>query len=367
MAVVGVLACAGSALARSESVLPPCETPYGYSLSDIAVKTAVYNVGDYLGDTEPLPKVPFEILVGDATVKPDAMLYVPVYFVDNAPPLTISPFPTDKEIRDQDADAEYIFDVAGVEAFVVQVDEERPTILCDDYVVGVKTAKLPDGGNRYIVSAAFLAPLTPGVHTVGIGGVIDGEPQVFLTYTVTVSGDGNVLAPDAKPKGYSLSKMAVDTAVYNTGYMTGNPLTPPPPKVPFEILVADATVKPDTMLYMPVFVVDDSGDDVAPGFPTDITDQDADAEYFDSVTGADPWDVTAFFVVVDGKTTMLDDDYVVGVKTAPLLDGTPAGTHYIVSAVFLTPLTLGNHTVGIGGIIGGEPIVVVPYTVTVKP
>ena len=31
----------------------------------------------------------------------------------------------------------------------------------------------------------------------------------------------------------------------------------------------------------------------------------------------------AFIVQVDGKTTILDDDYIVGVKTAPLPDGRP--------------------------------------------
>jgi hypothetical protein len=154
------------------------------------------------------------------------------------------------------------------------------------------------------------------------------------------------------------------TAVYNTGQMTDNPLTPPPPKIPFEILVGDATVKRDTLIYRPIFVVDDSGVPV-PGFPKNIANQKADAKYFDAVAGADPYDVEAFLAVVDGKITVLDDDYIVGVKTPPLLDGTPAGTHYIVSACFLTPLTPGKHTVSYGGIIGGEPIEIVTFDVTV--
>jgi hypothetical protein len=153
--------------------------------------------------------------------------------------------------------------------------------------------------------------------------------------------------------------MAVATAVYNVGGTL--------PDVPFEVLVPfepNVTVEPGTQLYLPIFYVDDSGG-APPGFPTDITDQDADADFLASYA-FDAFGVTDFIVQVDGKTTILSDDYVSGVTTAPLPDGTPAGTHYIVSAAFLTPLTPGVHTVGIGGIIGGEPVVFVPYTVTVR-
>jgi hypothetical protein len=180
----------------------------------------------------------------------------------------------------------------------------------------------------------------------------------------TLAGGGNVLPASANPKGYSLSEMAVATAVYNTGVTFGNPLTPPPPDVPFEVLVADATVKPGTMLYLPIFYVDDT-DSLYPGFPADVSDQAGDAAYLDSYIFA-LYGVTAFIVQVDGQTTILDDNYIVGVKTAPLLDGTPAGTHYIISAAFLTPLAPGTHTVGIGGIIDGEPVVFLSYNVTVR-
>ncbi|MGO9113048.1 MAG: hypothetical protein ACLP9L_27770 [Thermoguttaceae bacterium] len=188
LAVFGVFTCTASALAGGGKVLPPDANPKGYSLWDMAVETAAYNEDS----SEPLPKVPFEVLVGgieDYTVKPGTMLYVPVFYVDNAPPLIISPFPTD--LHDQEKDADYLLDIAGeytgddITAFFVQVDG-KTTILCDDYVVGVKTAPLPDEATRYIVSAAFLSPLTPGEHTVGIGGVIDDEPVVFVSNTVTV-------------------------------------------------------------------------------------------------------------------------------------------------------------------------------------
>jgi hypothetical protein len=187
-----------------------------------------------------------------------------------------------------------------------------------------------------------------------------------LTCTASaLAGGGNVLPSTAKPKGYSLSTIAVDTAVYNTGAQSGNPS--PPPDVPFEILVPssfDYTVPPGTMIYLPIFFEDDSGG-APPGFPSDITDQKACAEYLDSVALA-TFNVTAFIVQVDGKTTTLDDSYIVGVTTPPLLDGTPPGTHYIISAAFLTPLTPGQHTVAIGGIVDGAPVAFISYNVTVS-
>jgi hypothetical protein len=186
-----------------------------------------------------------------------------------------------------------------------------------------------------------------------------------LTCTASaLAQGGNVLPASAKAKGYTLSDIAVATAVYNSGVTSGNPTTPPPPDVPFEVLVADTTVKPGTMIYLPIFFVDDT-DSLYPGFPADITDQAADAAYLDSYALA-TFGTTAFIVQVDGQTTILDDAYVVGVTTPPLLDGTPPGTHYIISAAFLTPLTPGNHTVGIGGIIDGAPVVFLSYNVTVR-
>jgi hypothetical protein len=183
---------------------------------------------------------------------------------------------------------------------------------------------------------------------------------VLICAASALAGGGNVLPASATPKGYSLLDIAAATAVYNTGGET-------PPDVPFQILVpdiSDYTVSPGTMLYLPIFSADDSGG--APdGFPKDITDQDADADFLNNLV-FDDFGVEAFIVQVDGQTTILDDDYVSGTPTAPLSDGTPAGTNYIVSAAFLTPLTPGNHTVGIGGIIGGQPVVFVSYDVTVR-
>jgi hypothetical protein len=123
-AVVAVLICTGSALAQGGHVLPACATPHGYSLSHMATETAVYNTG----------------IIADNPLTPP-------------PP-----------------------EVDGV-----------TTILDDDYIRSVRTPPLLDGGgDEYIVCAAFLTPLTPGEHTVGVGGIVNGEPVVFLSYNVTV-------------------------------------------------------------------------------------------------------------------------------------------------------------------------------------
>lgn len=175
---------------------------------------------------------------------------------------------------------------------------------------------------------------------------------------------GDVLPSWADVFGYSLSDAAAATAVYNTGVQAGNPDTPPPPKVPFDVLVGDTTVRLGTFLYLPIFVADNSGGAPA-GFPKNINNQKADADYLDDLVYGD-YGVTAFFVEVDGKITVLNNDYIVGTRTPPLLDGTPPGRNYIVAATFLAPLVPGEHSVQLGGIIDGEPAVFLDYSVTVK-
>jgi hypothetical protein len=188
VAVLGVFTCTASALAGGGAVLPSAATPNGYSLSDMAAITAAYNVG---GGTP--PNVPFQVLTvdgGSTTVNSSTTLYVPVFFADNAPPPTIPPFPTN--VTDQNADAIYLNNLAGVDNFLVQVDGHT-TNLDNGYISGVTTAPLADGATGYIVSAAFLAPLTPGEHTVGLGGVIDGNPHVFVSETVNSVPEPSIL------------------------------------------------------------------------------------------------------------------------------------------------------------------------------
>jgi hypothetical protein len=189
LAVLGVLICTASALAQGGNVLPANATPNGYSLLDMAATTAAYNVG---GGTP--PNVPFHILVvngGSATVDSSTTLYMPVFFADSAPPPTTPPFPTD--VTDQNADAIYLNNLAGVDNFLVQVDGHT-TMLDNGYISGVTTAPLADGATGYIVSAVFLTPLTPGEHTVGLGGVIGGNPHVFVSETVTAVPEPSTIA-----------------------------------------------------------------------------------------------------------------------------------------------------------------------------
>jgi hypothetical protein len=190
VALLGVFTCTASALAKRGDVLPPDAQPKGYSLSEIAVATAYYNTGTVFGLVLPPPKVPFEVIEGDTTVKPGTKFYLPIFFDDDSGGAAPG-FPTD--LDDEDAIADFLYETAGVEAFVVQVDD-KITVLDDDSVTGVNTTPLPDGtpaGTHYIVAAAFLGPLEPGKHTVGFGGVIADKPVVFVSYDITVTDRGD--------------------------------------------------------------------------------------------------------------------------------------------------------------------------------
>jgi hypothetical protein len=189
-------------------------------------------------------------------------------------------------------------------------------------------------------------------------GVIAGFLALIGIAVPAFAGGGNVMPSNAQPKGYSLIDAAAATAVFNTGDHSATP-----PALPFYTLAADATLKPGTSLYVPIFYADDSGM-VVPPFPPDVTDQEADAEYLMNLI-YDAFGVEAFLISVDGKVTVLDDSYIAGTVTDPLQDGPPDGTNYIVSAAFLTPLTPGKHEIGIGGVIGGVPAVFVSYTMNV--
>jgi hypothetical protein len=162
---------------RGDSVLPASATPNGYSLSNMAAITAAYNE---VGGTP--PNVPFDIILSSTTVDSSTTLYVPIFYADDGPPPTVPPFPTN--ITDQHDNAQYLYSQAGVTGFILQVDGVT-TSLSDDYVSGVPVSPaLPDGANNYIVVAAFLSPLAVGQHTLGIGGYIDGQPQVFFSDTL---------------------------------------------------------------------------------------------------------------------------------------------------------------------------------------
>ncbi len=188
-----------------------------------------------------------------------------------------------------------------------------------------------------------------------------------LTMATALAGPAvaGVLPSSATPLGYSLSALAQSTAVYNTGFSTNNPSTPPPPNIPFKVLVTNSTVGLNTYLYLPIFYADDSAP-ADPNFPASIANQAVDAAYLDNYVSTG-FNVSAFLVQVDGQTTVLDDSYIVGVTTPTLLDGSPGGTNYITSAAVISPLGLGNHIVAFGGVINGNNVVFGSSNVTVVP
>ena len=54
----------------------------------------------------------------------------------------------------------------------------------------------------------------------------------LLLAGVVPNARATILASSATPNGYSLSTLAVDTAVYNTGFTSGNAATPAAPSIP---------------------------------------------------------------------------------------------------------------------------------------
>jgi hypothetical protein len=185
---------------------------------------------------------------------------------------------------------------------------------------------------------------------------------VLAPRSAFADGGGNVQPPKAKPHGYSLTDMASAIALFSTSGNSSQYY----PDTPFQILAEDAStivitssgggivvtatnsfsVPSGTPFFVPVFYTDDSPV-VVGTFPADAST--APGYVFDeSQNGAHDLEI-----IVDGESTTLGRDYVAGpVVTAPLLDG--GGTHFISVGAFLTPLSVGKHTVKIKGTISGD-------------
>jgi hypothetical protein len=170
---------------------------------------------------------------------------------------------------------------------------------------------------------------------------------------------GHVLPGPAKPRGYSLSDMAKATAFFNTR-PDRTPETEP--DTPFQILYVPQDnnltfeVRPGTMLYVPIFVSDDSLPIVG-DFPN-VDFRQAVLLYIYSKMELG----TIYMrIVVDDTVNSLGSDYVVGVRNVKLGDG-PGGTQeprigsYIVFAAFLTSLNKGTHKVAIQGYLSGAAL-----------
>jgi hypothetical protein len=166
------------------------------------------------------------------------------------------------------------------------------------------------------------------------------------------------------PYGYSLTDMARETALFTT---SGNKQDYP--NTPFQVLYYDPntfqatptpdgglletgsnsfTVSPGTSFYVPLLNADDSPP-VAGKFPTKPSDA---ASYF---FGSDQLGAKNTEIIVDGRSTPVGASYLVGpVQTPPLPDG--GGKHIITLGVFLSPMSVGTHTVEIKGEFAGQAV-----------
>lgn len=160
------------AWARGSTVMAPTATANGWSLTDMARATAYFNTGDHSGVP---PDTPFQMLYSTPDMRffvtTATTLYVPVWWSDDAPPV-IGEFP---DVNDPAAVADYWFnwDQLGAESLTITVDGVT-TALGPGYAAAIETP-LADGGTRYTVVAAFLAPLEPGTHEVVIHGRLTGD------------------------------------------------------------------------------------------------------------------------------------------------------------------------------------------------
>ena len=186
-----------------------------------------------------------------------------------------------------------------------------------------------------LVGPAFVAPSFAGLPASG------KSAQAPL-------GGGNVLPGLAQPKGYSLLRLAEETAAFNVTNHSG-----PPPALPFQMLYSRPgntfEVRAGTMLYVPVIFNDDSLP-VLGNFP-DPTDREALLFYWydQSELG-----VVYSNVTVDGQTTSLGPDHLVGfISDTTLPDG---ATQYMTAAAVLSPLTKGQHKVVISGLVTGAAL-----------
>jgi hypothetical protein len=170
---------------------------------------------------------------------------------------------------------------------------------------------------------------------------------------------GHILPANAHPQGYSLEQMIPKVALFESS------LDPSllPQDTPFKVLHVGGTPPNEfrtyagTMFYVPLVSVDDS-----PPIPgTFPKDRDDAADYFldPEQLGAKDWTI-----IVDGHSTPVGGEFFAGpANTPPLLDG--GGTHMLILGVFLTPLTLGKHTIEFHGKLTGAAVIQaigVPFT-----
>lgn len=196
----------------SGRVLPPHARPNGYSLSAIAKATAFFNTGARTGPPPDLPCLaeecaPLQILfapnngatLNTFSVSPGTILYVPVILNDDSPPIigscpiTATTCPDFPNVGDREEFLDYMYSPKefGLRYSEIVVDGKVHD-LGSDYLVEVKVpvpAGLADGsGTQYMTSAAFVAPLSEGTHTVEIRANANGQDviEVFTALSLAV-------------------------------------------------------------------------------------------------------------------------------------------------------------------------------------
>jgi hypothetical protein len=199
---------------------------------------------------------------------------------------------------------------------------------------------------------------------------------------------GHVLPATARPHGYSLERMASLLAFFDS---TGNHLVfypfPqfPDRSDPFQILYLDSGLNPlnfhfkvyaRTIFFVPLTSIDDSPPIIGK-FPPYPPETGRAADYFlnRQQLGGHDW-----VIFVDDSPTPLGAEFFVGpVLTPPLADAPPCqgGTHLLQFGVFLTPLSMGRHTIRFKGTLDGAALLLanngnpftedITYTVEVVP
>ena len=169
------------------------------------------------------------------------------------------------------------------------------------------------------------------------------------------AGGGNVLPPTAQSHGFTLADLAEAVAPFTTSGNNPNFY----PHTPFQILYVDPatqasipvdggivvtgsnrfTVPAGTAFYVPIISADNAPP-VLGEFPTDA--QDAIPYFFD----LDQLGAMGISIAVDGVETLVSEAYLVGPIEADLQNH---GTQIITLGVFLTPMSVGTHTVTIRG------------------
>lgn len=189
MFVLGLSSAAHAA--HGAGLLPPHAQPHGYSLSDMAEEVALFTTSG--NDPEYYPETPFEVLhihpedrtfgfpsdggmtvTGEShfTVRAGALFYVPIFNIDDSPPV-LGDFPADEA-----GAHDYFFgadQMGGSFELIVDGEIVGPDAL-EPYLAGpVVTEPLLNGGGTHIITlGVFLAPMSAGEHTVQIRGVASG-------------------------------------------------------------------------------------------------------------------------------------------------------------------------------------------------